>query len=269
MELNEGQVAVITGGASGIGLALAEALGARGLAVVIADIQQDTLDAAAETLSASGIDVLAVRCDVTSEQSVNDLADASFGWKGHVDVVCNNAGVVHFGPAFEDLDSWRWVIDVDMWGVIYGCLAFTPRMLESGRPGHIVNTASTAGILGFSRIASYVAAKHAVVGMSQSMYFELEPTDVGISVLCPGVVTTNINTSERNRPGTDPTSVELQPFGTDRTEAMTPAQVSDIVIAAIEADQFWILPHEHYGELALEVAQRRVEKLPPLMGKTR
>lgn len=238
------------------------------MAVVVADIEQGALDAAVAELGAAGIDALGVICDVRSAEAVDALAEAAFGWKGHVNVLCNNAGVVAFGDAFSSLEEWKWVIDVDMWGVIHGCLSFVPRMKESGQPGYVVNTASTAGLLGFPRIASYVAAKHAVVGMSQSMWHELRDTNVSLSVLCPGVVSTNINTSHRNKPGVDPTSVEKETFGVGYDEAMTPESVATIVAEAIEADRFWILSHPRYADLALSVAEGRVNGGPPVMPTT-
>jgi NAD(P)-dependent dehydrogenase (short-subunit alcohol dehydrogenase family) len=244
---------------------MARAFGQRGLGIVVADVEEAALETAGAELTEAGFDVLTLRCDVTSLESVRALADAAFDWRGEVNVLCNNAGVVAFGGAFESLDDWKWVIDVDMWGVVYGLHAFVPRMLDSGRPGHVVNTASTAGLLGFPNIASYVAAKHAVVGMSQSIFHELRDTSVGLSVLCPGVVTTNIYTSHRNRPGTDPATVPKQQFGTDRSEAMTPAQVAECVVDAIEADRFWILPHAHYGEQALALAHTRIDGAPPVL----
>ena len=268
MELNAGHVAVVTGGASGIGLALCEEFGRRGLSVVVADIEQRALDEAVQSLGKAGIDALAVVCDVTDEAAVNDLAETAFAWKGHVNVICNNAGVVAFGGAFESLADWKWVIDVDMWGVIYGLHAFVPRMKESDQPGYVINTASTAGLLGFPHITSYVAAKHAVVGMSQSLWHELRHSNVGISVLCPGVVATNINTSHRNKPGTDTDSVAKEEFGAGHSETMAAAEVAVVVAEAIEADQFWILPHENYGPMALAVAQGRVDKQPPVMPRT-
>ncbi len=269
MDLEAGQVAVVTGGASGIGLSLAELFGRRGLAVVVADVEATALAEAVAHLSGHDIDVLGVETDVTSAEAVNALADAAFDWKGHVNVVCNNAGVVSFGSAFDGLADWKWVIDVDLWGVVHGVHAFVNRMVAFGKPGHVVNTASTAGLFGFPNIASYVAAKHAVVGMSQSMYHELAGTQVGMSVLCPGVVTTNITSSHRNRPGTDPTTVEKQTFGLDHPEAMTPGEVAEVVAAAIEADQFWILPHEHYGDQAMALAKTRLDGSPPIMPQTR
>ncbi len=270
MQLGAGQVAFVTGGASGIGLGLCHELGRRGLAVIAADIEAATLDAAVAELRDAGLEAMGIECDVTSMDAVQAAADAAFAWKGDVDVLCNNAGVVAFGDAFSSLVDWKWVIDVDLWGVVHGLHAFVPRMRASGRPGHVVNTASTAGIFGFPNIASYVAAKHAVVGMTQSIWHELAPTALSASVLCPGVVSTNINTSERNRPGTDPGSVELdEDFGTDYEETLTPADVARIVCDAIEADQFWILPQEHYAEQALAIGQGRVDKTPPVMPRIR
>ncbi len=268
MQLEPGQVAVVTGGASGIGLGMARELGSRGLHVVLADIEQSALDSAVADLHAEGIASTGVVCDVTQPESVSLLGDATFEEHGRVNVLCNNAGVVVFGPAFQSLADWRWVIDVDLWGVVHGCHSFVPRMIESGEPGHVVNTASTAGLLGFPGIASYVAAKHAVVGMSQSMYHELVPTGVSMSVLCPGVVSTHINTSHRNRPGTDPESVQKQTFGTDHPEALTPDEVAAVVAEAIEADRFWVLPHPHYGQQAMALAQTRIDGTPPAMPRT-
>ncbi|MEM9035100.1 MAG: SDR family NAD(P)-dependent oxidoreductase [Actinomycetota bacterium] len=265
MELGAGQVAFVTGGASGIGLGLCHELGRRGLSVIAADIEAEALGAAVDELAAAGIDAKGAVCDVTSMESVQAAADEAFAWKGNVDVLCNNAGVVAFGDAFSSLEDWRWVIDVDLWGVVHGLHAFVPRMRESGRPGHVVNTASTAGLLGFPRIASYVAAKHAVVGLSQSIWQELRPTPIGASVLCPGVVSTNINTSERNKPGVEPGSVELEEFGADHPERMTPDEVAVIVCDAIAADQFWILPHEHYAPQAVAAAQSIVDKASPVL----
>jgi NAD(P)-dependent dehydrogenase (short-subunit alcohol dehydrogenase family) len=265
MQIEAGQVAVVTGGASGIGLALCHEFGRRGMAVVAADIEQGALDAAVAELGAAGIDALGVICDVRSSEAVDALADTAFEWKGHVNVLCNNAGVVHFGDAFESLDDWKWVIDVDMWGVVHGALSFVPRMKESGQPGHVVNTASTAGLLGFATIASYTAAKHAVVGMSQSMWHELQNTNVSMSVLCPGVVSTNINTSHRNKPGVDPDSVEKETFGAGYDEALTPAEVATFVAEGIESDQFWMLPHPRYADMALTLAEGRVNGGPPVL----
>ncbi|MEM9712534.1 MAG: SDR family NAD(P)-dependent oxidoreductase [Actinomycetota bacterium] len=270
MQLGAGQVAFVTGGASGIGLALCHELARRGVSVIAADIEAVALERAVAELGDAGHEALGVECDVTSMDSMTAAADEAFAWKGSVDVLANNAGVVAFGDAFSSLDDWKWVIDVDLWGVVHGLHAFVPRMRESGRPGHIVNTASTAGIFGFPNIASYVAAKHAVVGLSQSIWHELAPTALGASVLCPGVVSTNINTSERNRPGTEPGSVELQDdFGENYQETLSAAEVASMVCDAIEADRFWILPQEHYAEQALAIGEGRLDGSPPVMPRIR
>ena len=215
MKIEAGQDAVVTGGGSSIGLGLCRELGRRGMSVIAAAIETGALERAVAELTEAGIDALGVQCDVTSMESMEALADQAFDWKGNVHLVCNNAGVVAFGDGFASIEEWKWVIDVDLWGVVHGMLAFGPRMRESGEPGHFVNTASTAGLLGFPGIASYVAAKHAVVGMTQSFWHELAPTALSASVLCPGVVSTNINSSERNRPGVEPGSVELSEFEDD------------------------------------------------------
>ena len=269
MQIEAGQVAVITGGASGIGLALCHEFGRRGMAVVVADVEQVSLDNSVAELAAAGIEALGVICDVRSAEAVDALADAAFAWKGRVNILCNNAGVVHFGSAFtSSLEDWKWVIDVDMWGVIHGTHSFVPRMKDSGQPGHVVNTASTAGLLGFPMIASYTAAKHAVVGMSQSMWHELKKSDVSMSVLCPGVVSTNINTSHRNKPGVDPESVTKDALGEGIDETLTPAAVAVFVADGVEADRFWMLPHPRYGELALTLAEDRIAGQPPVVPRT-
>ncbi|WP_083914030.1 SDR family NAD(P)-dependent oxidoreductase [Ilumatobacter nonamiensis] len=266
MKIETGQVAVVTGGASGIGLELCHEFGRRGMAVVAADIEADALAAAVGALRSAGIDAIGKECDVTSMDSVQALADECFAWKGNVHVVCNNAGVVAFGDAMGSLEDWKWVIDVDLWGVVHGLFAFGPRMREAGEPGHFVNTASTAGLLGFPGIAPYVAAKHAVVGMTQSLWHELQPTALSASVLCPGIVSTNINTSERNRPGVAAGSVERSgAWGDGWAEAQTAEEVAVIVADAVEADQFWVIPHEAYGGQALTLAQGRIDKQPPLL----
>lgn len=265
MKLARGQVAVITGGASGIGLGLARAFGSKGLSVVLADIEPGPLDAAVAELSAAGIDAAGVRCDVASAESVEALADESIERFGAVHVVCNNAGVVERHAAWGSLDDWRWVIDVDLWGVIHGVHSFIPKMLETGEPGHIINTASTAGFLGFPGIASYVAAKHAVVGLSSSLYHELADSAVGVSVLCPGVVDTRINASRRNRPGVDPASVDSKRSPARSGEALSPDEVATIVVDAVEGNRFWILPHAHYGEQALANAEGRIAGESPVL----
>ncbi len=270
MENVDGQVAVITGGASGIGFGFARSFGAAGMKLMLGDIEAAALATAEADLSSAGYDVETFVVDVTDAAAVDAFADATYSRFGAAHLICNNAGVVERHEAWGSLEDWKWVIDVDLWGVIHGVHSFVPRMREAGAPGHIVNTASTAGILGFPGISSYVAAKHAVVGLSQSLFheFAMENSPLGVSVLCPGVVDTNINSSTRNRPGVDPATVDGKMF-TGWTEVLTPEQVAEIVLAAVQAKQFWILPHEHYGEQALANAEGRVAKADPVMPQVR
>lgn len=262
MKLEAGQVGVVTGGASGIGLAMARAFGAQGLKLMLADIEESALATAADSLRVDGFDVATHVVDVSDAEAVDALAETTYETFGAANVVCNNAGVVSRHDAWGSLDDWKWVIDVDLWGVVHGVHSFVPRMLDAGTPGHIVNTASTAGLLGFPGIASYTAAKHAVVGLSTSMHHELATTALGVSVLCPGLVTTRIGSSDRNRPGTDPEEVDDMEIAMTG-EALPPDAVADEVISAVHSDRFWILPHEHYADQAIQLATDRKAGISP------
>jgi NAD(P)-dependent dehydrogenase (short-subunit alcohol dehydrogenase family) len=194
------RTAFVTGGASGIGFALARAFGEAGMKVMLADVEADALATAARTLREGGLDVRGVVCDVTDPASVQDAAEAAFKAFGNVHVVCNNAGVGGTGIDEISLDTCRWVIDVNLMGVVHGIHAFLPHLRAHGEGGHIVNTASMAGMnsgLGFS---AYSASKFAVVNMSEGLATRLKPLGIGVTVLCPGFVRTRIWESERNRP---------------------------------------------------------------------
>lgn len=260
MELIAGKVAVVTGAASGIGLALAERLARNGLGVVMADVERDRLGEAAATVAAQGAEVLAVPTDVSDEQAVQHLADAAYERFGAVHLVCNNAGVAAktdswFGP----LSGWQWVMGVNFWGVVHGVRAFLPRLVGQGG-GHIVNTASVAGLLpGFG--ASYDASKHAVVALTEDLYraMTIAGLPVGVSVLCPGWVRTNITDAERNWPehlGEQPpqgieTDVVLPHLRRVIDEGMPPAAVADRVLEAVEAGRFWVFTESEFVALAL------------------
>jgi len=196
-----GKTAFVTGGASGIGLALGRAFAQAGMKVMLADIETEALAAAVKSLHNSGPDVRGVRCDVADPLSVEHAAEASYEAFGNVHVVCNNAGVAGGGGIDTiSLDSWRWVLDVNLMGVLHGIRTFLPHIRAHGEGGHIVNTASMAGMdsgLGFS---SYVASKFAVVGLSEGLATQLKPLGIGVTVLCPGYVRTRIGESGRNRP---------------------------------------------------------------------
>ena len=199
----QGKVAVVTGGGSGIGRALAFAFAKRGARIVLADVDKAALDSVASELERAGSRVLAQRCDVGDAQQVADLADAAFATFGGVHVLCNNAGVA-LGGRMKDLTlpEWDWILRVNLYGVIHGIHAFLPRMLERGEPGHVVNTASLAGLMSFAGLAPYSATKYAVVAISEALAMECAGSNVGVSVLCPGWVKTRINETERYlRPG--------------------------------------------------------------------
>ncbi len=202
MELSNGSVAVVTGAASGIGAALARAFAAAGCSVVLADVDAVALDAVAATMEE---EVLTVVTDVSVAADLEHLAETAFNRFGAVHVLCNNAGVSTFNPVVaQSLDDWRWVLGVNLWGVIHGVQAFLPRMTAKGQPAHIVNTSSLAGLAsGLPSLGPYNVSKVGVVALSETLRMELAMagSPVGVSVLCPGSTPTRILESERNRPG--------------------------------------------------------------------
>jgi len=259
MELAAGKVAVVTGAASGIGLALADRFARSGMHVVLADVDEDGLASAAELVSSHGVDALVVPTDVSVEASVQALAAATMDRFNSVHVVCNNAGVAtQADPWFGPLSAWEWVLGVNLWGVIHGVRAFLP-YLAAGPEGHIVNTASIAGLMpGIG--AHYDASKHAVVAMTEDLYTTLQQigSPVGVSVLCPGWVRTGIMDSERNWPD-HLGAVPPVAFGADIVgahvrravdEGLTPATVADLVADAIGEQRFWVFPHPDWIEMA-------------------
>ena len=197
-----GKTAFVTGGAGGIGFALARAFAQTGMKVMLADIEADALQAAVKSLQEISPDIRGTICDVADAASVERAAQATFDAFGRVHVVCNNAGVAAGGGIDRiSLDNWRWVIDVNLMGVLHGIRSFLPHIRAHGEGGHIVNTASMAGMqtgLGFS---PYGASKFAVVSMSEGLAMQLQPHGIGVSVLCPSFVRTRIGESGRNRPG--------------------------------------------------------------------
>jgi NAD(P)-dependent dehydrogenase (short-subunit alcohol dehydrogenase family) len=194
----QGKVAVVTGGGSGIGRALAHAFARRGARIALADIEKPALDAVAAELERAGTQVLAQRVDVADPKQVARLADAVYERFGAAHVLCNNAGVA-VGGRIKDLslEEWEWALRVNLFGVIHGLHAFLPRMLAGGEPGHVVNTASLAGMMSMAGLAPYSASKYAVVAISEGLAMECAGTNVGVSVVCPGWVKTRIAESDR------------------------------------------------------------------------
>lgn len=257
MKRLEGRVAVITGAASGIGRALAERFGAAGMKLVLADVEEPRLQDAAAALAAGGAEVLAHRADVSDAGQVAALADAAYERFGAVHLLCNNAGVLSRSlhePAWETpLEDWRWLLDVNLMGVVHGIRAFVPRMLAGGDEGHVVNTASVAGLLG--RSGPYHASKFAVVSVSEGLYKDLRACGARLSasVLCPGLIDTAILDAERNRPAAFGPRTDAQSLppavreGNERFRAMLaaglrPAQVAEAVAEAVLADRFYVIP---------------------------
>jgi NAD(P)-dependent dehydrogenase (short-subunit alcohol dehydrogenase family) len=256
MKQLDNRVAVVTGAASGIGKGMATRFAANGMKVVLADVETKPLHEAADALKKSGASVAAVVCDVSKPESVEALAREAFDAFGAVHVLCNNAGVAGGSagkPTWEcSLDEWSWVMGVNLMGVIHGIRSFMPKMVAQGSEGHIVNTASMAGLIPGSGI--YGVTKHAVVALSESLSNELmmRGAKLKVSVLCPGWVNTRIIESERNRPEAPretPGPEEAQ-FGIMRklveqliASGLDPNAVGDIVVDAIRSERFYVLTH--------------------------
>ena len=256
MDTLQGKGAVITGGASGIGLATAKVLAGKGARIVLADVEEQALDAAVQGLRNSGADAHGVVCDVRSLDAVNALADAAFSAVGAVHVVFNNAGIAVGGPVLAmSHDDWRWTIDVDLWGPIHGVEAFVPRLVEQGEGGHVLFTASFAGLVPNRGLGPYCVAKYGVVALAEVLWRELREHQIGVSVLCPMRVGTNIGHSERNRQAdygeTAPESrVADQGAGNDDMagRVIDVDGVAALTVDAIEQDRLYVLPHDESRE---------------------
>ncbi len=250
METLAGRVAVITGGASGIGYATAELLAAAGMKLVLADIEQLALDEAADRLSSAGADVIGVRTDVGELTQVQQLADTTFKHFGAAHVIFNNAGVAVFGPVQEMTHAdWEWILKVDLWGVIHGVETFLPRMIAQGQGGHIVNTASFAGLVANQGLSVYCVAKYGVVALSECLARDVREHNIGSSVLCPMVVATRINDSARNRPseyGGPERDLDVSDEQADkmRGRVLPVAEVAAKVVKAIRNNELYIVTHE-------------------------
>lgn len=257
-----GKVAVVTGAASGIGLAITEALCQRGARVALADIEKGPLDEVSARLAGRGADVLPVITDVSDIESVRALRERVEVHFGAAELLFNNAGVAGGGLMWQIPHSvWEWVLAANLWGVINGIEVFVPGMVERDA-GHVVNTASVAGLLAAPAMGPYTASKHAVVGISETLRHDLQLTGsrVQVSVLCPGFVRTRIGESERNRHDArgaeqvDPLSAVFAPIVRQAIEGgIAPEIVADHVLAAIDEDRFWILTH---AEFATRITER-------------
>jgi NAD(P)-dependent dehydrogenase (short-subunit alcohol dehydrogenase family) len=252
MDILESKVAVITGAASGIGLGIARALGHEGMRVVLSDVSDEGLNKAVTDLQSEGIECIGQIADVRNVEAVEALARTAVDTYGPVHVVCNNAGVGVFGRQWElSQQDWALAIDVCLWGVINGVRVFVPRMLASGVQCHVVNTASMGGLLSAPFVGPYAAAKHGVVGLSKSLRVELGGTNVGVTLVCPGNVRTNVARAMREQRDGQPRggNDDLDDFltflesGLQDESAMDPADVGKLVVQAIKTNQFWLLPN--------------------------
>jgi NAD(P)-dependent dehydrogenase (short-subunit alcohol dehydrogenase family) len=249
-----GKVAVVTGAASGIGLAMAERFAAEGMRVVLADIESGALSNAASQMLDVGYDVSALRIDVSQADEVQELADFALRKYGAVHIVCNNAGVGIGGALWEHtVKDWEWLLGVNLWGVIHGIRTFVPTMIRQGTECHIVNTASAAGLDARPWLGMYSASKSAVVAISEALERELAMTGakIGVSVLCPAIVNTRIGEAERNRPAalSNESGSEVPPqaqafgeaFRTMLASGIPPQDVAAAVVDAIRNDRLYIL----------------------------
>jgi len=263
-----GKVAVVTGGASGIGNALARRFASEGARVVIGDVEAAALERAVSELRASGADVEGVVTDVTDPAQMQALGDAAVAAFGGVHVFCNNAGVGGGGLSWEmPLSTWEWVIGVNLWGVIHGVRTFVPLLMQQTE-AHIVNTASVAGLVAAPFMGPYNASKHAVVAISETLHHELAMSapQVKVSVLCPGWVNTKIAESARNRPehlkdGAAPDADAAALLRGFLEQGMPPDKVAAKVLDAMREERFWILTHDEEGDFWVDGVNRRLRSL--------
>ena len=262
-----GKVAVITGSGSGIGLGIARAAAGAGMKVVLADIGEESLAAAAAALTADGSEVLTQRCDTSKLDQVEALAAVAVERFGAVHLLCNNAGIGVPTPTNKmNLDDWKWIIDVDMWGPIYGVKVFLPIMEAQGE-GHINATSSMAGMIASSMMGAYNVAKHGVLALMVTLERELRgrKSNIRASVLCPGPINTNISrNSVKNRPSRAKPKSEGEASGRAASsiqqmleQGMHPDEVGTMVLDAVLNDQFWVLTHPNY----VKSVQRQVETM--------
>jgi NAD(P)-dependent dehydrogenase (short-subunit alcohol dehydrogenase family) len=249
-----GKTAFVTGGASGIGFALGRAFAQAGMKVMLADIETGALAAAVKSLEDTGPGIRGITCDVADPASVEGAAKETWRVFGNVHIVCNNAGVAAGGGIDNiSLDNWRWVLDVNLLGVLHGIRTFLPHIRAHGEGGHFVNTASMAGMDGGLGFSPYTASKFAVVGMSEGLAIQLEPHGIGVSVLCPSFVRTRIGQSSRNRPAhygpapvldpASPAAAMVAEIARQLEQGLSPAAVAERVLAAIRGNEFYVFTH--------------------------
>jgi NAD(P)-dependent dehydrogenase (short-subunit alcohol dehydrogenase family) len=272
-----GKTAVITGAASGIGLELAKQFGAAGMNLMLADVERPALDRAEAELREAGYPVSAREIDVRDHDQIIDLDHAARDRFGNVHVLCNNAGVGAGGPVADpdNLEAWRWTIDINLWGVIYGCKVFLPGMIEHGEQCHIVNTASMAGLGSAPMMGPYNISKYGVVALSETLSKEMQimQTAVGVSVLCPAFVATGIANSDRNMPDDVRATLPKRAASSGmqaQIEALVAGGINTEVVGqhvldAVRNDRFWILTHDESKASVTARADDIVNSVNPSM----
>lgn len=279
-----GKTAFVTGGASGIGYAMAQAFLAEGMNVMLADIEEEALAKAVADLGATNAQLRTLVCDVAVREAVNEAAEKTVSEFGKVHIVCNNAGIGAGGPMGEIAASdWDWTIAVDQWGVAYGIEAFLPHLKAHGEQSHIVNTASMAGMVGVPNMGPYCAAKFAVVAMSECLNAELADTNIGVSVLCPAFVKTRIHESGRTRQakfgGPRDQAIEVANNSGEDVAALVnagidPSAVAGRVLECIRDEELYVFTHpeswdwiaERFGNI--ERAFESAKASPALRGQS-
>lgn len=275
MDSVQGKTAVVTGAGSGMGRAFAERFARAGMNVVLADVEVPALDAAVAAITATGAQAIGVPTDVSDGASVDRLRDAALDAFGRVNVLCNNAGVggsMGGGEWVREAD-WRWVLDVNLWGVIHGHRAFLPHLVGHG-DGHIVNTASMAGLVALPGAAPYNVTKTGVVALSEGLYLELKATGspVRVSALCPGFVKTNLAKGQKwtERLGNEPAAAQTPMaqmmdavLAQGVEEGIEATDVADQVVDAIRTERFWILTHPEMRQAPVERMQRAADQVNP------
>jgi len=251
MKMLEGKVAAVTGAASGLGRAMALAFAGEGMHAALADIDEPGLKSTLNEVQGRGVRAFAMRVDVSRYQEVESFCSKAIAQFGATHVVCNNAGVSPLGAVWENtLADWQWILGVNLWGVIHGVRAFVPRLLAQGE-GHVVNTASVAGLISPPGMGAYNVTKHAVVALSESLYHDLRlrGSPVGVSVLCPAYVPTGIADCERNRPrellnpAKKPSKEEAMLKKAVASGKLSADDVARAVVAAVKEERFYVLTH--------------------------
>ncbi|HZF15105.1 MAG TPA: SDR family NAD(P)-dependent oxidoreductase [Steroidobacteraceae bacterium] len=264
-----GRVAFITGGGSGIGLGMARVFAAAGMKVVVADVRQDHLDEALKQLKAAGREAYAIKLDVADRTAVARAADETIRVFGKVHLVCNNAGVSLFGPMDQaTYEDWDWMMGVNFNGVVNGCMSFVPKIKAHGEGGHIVNTASMAGLLVGPGFGIYSASKFAVRGLTEALRLDLAPHRIGVSVLCPGFVRSNIHESVLSRPqalaksGYQVTAEDMKRLDDLLNVGMAPDEVGERVLAGIRRNDLFLLTHAEFRDELKGIFDAMLAALP-------